>query len=311
MPTNYIYLTGGLGNQLFQYSALKTFQTNHDLVIDVVNGKPRINQKLIPDILEFNLSEKISTHDRHMQVLTQKAIGYSLRSHLDPKGLEHLKLWRKVSRFGADVLLSLHFRKIIFIRVSSDLGDDTKLKLTRSNNFLVGYFQSHRWAGSIKNSKTLPFLINTSAKIEGYRKLAKLEEPLVVHIRLGDYAVEGGFGIPGTRYYEEALTKQFRLKQYEKIWLFSDEPEKALEIFPSKFQDKIRVIDQDFSSAETLELMRLGAGYVIGNSTFSWWGAYLSYTRDPLVIYPYPWFRALPAPTNLVPKDWVSSNAHF
>jgi hypothetical protein len=31
--------------------------------------------------------------------------------------------------------------------------------------------------------------------------------------------------------------------------------------------------------------------YIIGNSTFSWFGAYLSSSNEPVVCYPETWFR--------------------
>lgn len=311
MPTNYIYLTGGLGNQLFQYSALITQDEKYHQVIDVINGNPRRNVDDIPDMLEFTLGSQIKIYEKRMSALTQKSIGYSLRSHLNPKGPETFRIWRKLTRFGASFLLSAHFRRIIFIQVLSDLGDDPRFHLSRGNNFLVGYFQSTRWASSVKNQPLVPCLKANNARVETYRKLAESERPLIVHIRLGDYVSEGGFGIPRTEYYEEALLQQFNSNIYGSIWLFSDEPRKAIEIFPSQFKENIRLIEENFSSAETLEVMRFGKGYVIGNSTFSWWAAYLSYTNDCRVIYPYPWFKTLSDPKNLIPEEWVPVNAYF
>jgi hypothetical protein len=50
--------------------------------------------------------------------------------------------------------------------------------------------------------------------------------------------------------------------------------------------------------------MRHGAAYVIGNSTYSWWAAALSYTKNPHVIAPRPWFYGQDEVPNLLPKDW-------
>ena len=172
MPTNYLYLTGGLGNQLFQYSALIAQDEKYHQVIDVINGNPRRNVDEIPDMLEFNLGSHIEMYDKRMSALTQKSIGYSLRSHLNPKGPEKFRIWRKLTRFGASLLLTVHFKKIVFIQVLSDLGDDQNFHLSSGNNFLVGYFQSTRWASSVKKQLNMPCLKVNNSRIETYRKLA-------------------------------------------------------------------------------------------------------------------------------------------
>ena len=131
-------------------------------------------------------------------------------------------------------------------------------------------------------------------------------------MRLGDYLSEGGFGIPGQNYYQEAISRQLSDDKFNKIWLFSDEPEKAVKFLPKDLGVGLRVIEpSDLSSAETLEIMRYGHGYVIGNSTFSWWGAFLSHSENPRVCYPYPWFKDHKAPRNLMPKEWEGLNAQF
>jgi len=65
----------------------------------------------------------------------------------------------------------------------------------------------------------------------------------------------------------------------------------------------------DNSSASTLEAMRFGRGYVIANSTFSWWGAYLSHTDHAEVIAPDPWFQGMDSPDSLIPRNWQKRNS--
>ena len=63
------------------------------------------------------------------------------------------------------------------------------------------------------------------------------------------------------------------------------------------------------SAAETLQTMRLCHGYVIGNSSFSWWGAKLSFQENPPVISPSKWFLGQPDPAGLIPDDWERIDA--
>jgi hypothetical protein len=313
MNTKYLFLTGGLGNQLFQYSAAFSYAGNADLIIDVVNGKPRTNKIGDADLLEFQLSDSITFHTKAMPRLTRKAVGYCLRSNLSPTKLENYFIWRHLSLFVTNLLLTLHYRKIIRIQVLQDLGDDVNLVEPMSNNYLVGYFQSTRWAKQLKSSiAAKPSLKSPSKLVAEYRRLSEVEKPLIVHVRLGDYVAEGGFGIPSPNYYLKAINEHLLESKYGKIWLFSDEPQKALRLIPKNLSVGVRVIENaNHSSAETLEIMRFGFGYVIANSTFSWWGAYLSYNQDSRVFYPIPWFKDQPSPNNLTPKEWEGIDAEF
>ena len=178
--------------------------------------------------------------------------------------------------------------------------------------FLVGYFQSYMYPS---NNPTSSFLKALSVKQEckeliRYKNLAIIEQPLVVHIRLGDYKNEEHFGVLSASYYSTAVKVMWESKKYKKIWVFSDEPELARALYSNIFPNELRWIPEiDNSAAKTLELMRHGHGYVIGNSTFSWWGAYLSYTREAKVIAPEPWFKTLPSPNLLIPPNWETIRA--
>jgi hypothetical protein len=64
-------------------------------------------------------------------------------------------------------------------------------------------------------------------------------------------------------------------------------------------------MDSGLTASENLELMRLAKGFIIANSTFSWWGAFLSREKNCLVTYPSPWFSDLANPPMLFPEKWV------
>jgi hypothetical protein len=149
-------------------------------------------------------------------------------------------------------------------------------------------------------------LSNPSELVKTFSALALIEKPLVVHVRLGDYLVEGGFGTLDQSYYLKAIGKAMELGDFGKIWMFSDEPSDAIRRLPSLPGLEVRVMPAfEESPATALEVMRMGKGYVIANSTFSWWGASLSYQPNPVVVYPYPWFKSIDSPLDLVPPNWL------
>jgi hypothetical protein len=174
------------------------------------------------------------------------------------------------------------------------------------SNFDYGYFQSYRWAeeviGELKNLS----LAETSPSLLKYSELAERESPLIVHVRLGDYRSESSFGFPGASYYFASIKKAWGSGSFGSIWIFSDEIENVEEFLPLENIGEYRLVDEkNLSSAEVLEIMRLGKGYVIANSTFSWWGAYLSRADNPQIFAPKPWFSEIESPKDLVPDSWT------
>ena len=130
--------------------------------------------------------------------------------------------------------------------------------------------------------------------------------PIIIHVRLGDYREIPTYGVLDSEFFEKALDRVVAQVGNQDIWLFSDTPELALTMMPKKYLDKINVIPEiDGCAASTLQLMRYGSGYVIANSTFSWWSAFLRFDQSSPVICPRPWFRNAPEPEGLIPSAWI------
>ena len=54
------------------------------------------------------------------------------------------------------------------------------------------------------------------------------------------------------------------------------------------------------------QLMRLCRHFIIANSSFSWWGAWLSDNPDKIVIAPKKWFRfSFHNTRDLIPEKWI------
>lgn len=307
-----MFLTGGLGNQLFQISALIALTENRSLNVDVLNGSPRGDQLGKPDSLKFSFGNNLIIPELYgISTIVRRALNYCLRIHIKPKSLSSAFLLPRFIRFIVSLLLSISLKEFIAVRVCHGIGFDSGIKQSRFNTFYIGYFQSYKWFEMARSKNDLRIqLENSSTLVQEFRDLAEIERPLVVHVRLGDYLAENGFGTLDKTYYEKALALALSTKDFGKIWLFSDDPQEALLRIPMNLDIEVRVMpDFGGSPAATLEAMRFGRGYVIGNSTFSWWGATLSYAFEPVVIYPSPWFKALDLPMDLVPLRWSSVDA--
>jgi hypothetical protein len=57
---------------------------------------------------------------------------------------------------------------------------------------------------------------------------------------------------------------------------------------------------------EDLRLMTACRHHIIANSSFSWWGAWLSAHRDKIVIAPRQWFHEPGRSSrDLIPESWL------
>jgi len=303
-----ITLTGGLGNQLFQLAAGLSVRNQANLHIDWALGKPRLNNLGFPEVYSFYLPEKVTLSDsKKSRLLFAKTAGFYLRQGVEPRKYEKSQGVTYLTRIATGIVLSLYFRRKVFPYSISGVGF-TNLSDQIGRNLLIGYFQSYQWmeSDSISSQMRSLKLREESSEVAEYRNLAETEQPLIVHIRLGDYKGEEAFGIPNIGYYRSAIKDQLQLNQYRKIWAFSDEPDLAKEVLSDFDPEFIRWIPEIANStAQTFEVMRYGRGYVIANSSFSWWGAALSYNLGAPVIAPSPWFKKMKEPAYLIPACWT------
>ena len=302
-----ISLTGGLGNQLFQLAAGLFVSKSNPLALEWRLGKPRLNSYDLPEISSFALPIEAKLVVKSGQdIFASKAFGYLLRQGINLRTYERLVGFRLVSKLVASLVISINLKTLVLLRISNNVGF-SKISSSDTGKLLIGYFQTYLW---MNDSEVLTKmrkiqLKEKNSRVDYFAKLADDEKPLVVHIRLGDYKNENSFGIPSAEYYTSAIQRLFNSDKYGKIWIFSDEPDLAFELFGSAIPNEVRWIhNEGESAAQTLEIMRYGKGYVIANSTFSWWAAFLSYTADPEVIAPDPWFRHLDNPKDLLPPNW-------
>jgi len=176
-----------------------------------------------------------------------------------------------------------------------------------NDELIFGYFQTYRYFSSLGAQDRQLSLLRKSREFLKLEETARVNNPIVVHVRLGDYAKERHFGVLSANYYLNCFTKLDLINSEQPIWVFSDEPTKALDTLPKLSPERFFVVPNEvLTPAETLELMRHGSTYVIANSTFSWWGATLSYSDNPTVIAPEKWFAGMQDPRELLPSKWMT-----
>ena len=146
------------------------------------------------------------------------------------------------------------------------------------------------------------------------RRIETSRLPISVHVRRGDYLKPGTLeyhGILDQPYYREALA---RLKagagEGAELFVFSDDAVAAEQVL--NFVPKSRLVHVRGDQGRPWEDMALMARcrhHVIANSSFSWWGAWLSRSPDKIVVAPRAWFAPAElkklSTADLYPPGWM------
>lgn len=193
---------------------------------------------------------------------------------------------------------------------SKVLGWDPSLQNLSRGAVVEGYFQTWKYVRALRRTPFSSDMIllkgGRSAWLTYFLRLAATEKPVILHFRRGDYRkVPEAMGLLYKDYYQQAISNLPDSLQDSPVWVFSDEPNLAREFFADLNSNFLFIDPPPHNDpGESLFLMTQGVAHIISNSTFAWWGAFLSKTSN-LVIAPSPWLRSYEAPLDFFPEGWV------
>jgi hypothetical protein len=294
--------TGGLGNQLFQVAAALSFAKMKPILLD---RNLLLNNNL--DIFDFVDPTLIRVVDEKAMKKFYRKIGNAvLRSTRGVKSTNPLDWSPRLTRFCGASILSLIYPFGSKVSAPNNLGFDASHKLMRGRNLLIGYFQSYKWFEGINLSEVFKLQQRCySNEFESLLAAAREIKPVVLHVRLGDYAQSLDLQEISPNYYRNAISTLGEFVSNSEVWVFSNEVERAKAFLPNELDLVYKFIPSDLlTPSQNLELMRYGSAYIIGNSTFSWWSAYLRYDDLAPVCYPAIWFTQMDTPHMMHPKVW-------
>jgi len=306
-----IVLMGGLGNQFFQLAAGLDFAKDAPIILEGSMLAPRLNINSQPEIMSFKLPDNVHLSSRKCGVFLKRIMGLTLRISAKTNNKRYASFYKSstlvILRIALRFQLGLRYRSYINLVIPEHIGWQSNLK-QKNSNLLLGYFQSFKWSMNSENIKKMRSISLGAelTQLKFYEELATKSKPIVLHVRQGDYKFEKGIGILPKSYYVNAL-KSLRINvSSRQVWVFSDEIPEARKILSdiSDF-DFLYVDDNQMQTSEIFEIMRLGNNYIIGNSTFSYWSAFLSKNENAGVFYPTPWFQNAPSPQELCPSHWT------
>jgi hypothetical protein len=164
-----------------------------------------------------------------------------------------------------------------------------------NNTDICGYFQSEKYFINYREQLLIEYNFNKDIQQKAFdmRSLTK-NKAISIHLRLGDYLnLQDCHPVCSIEYYQEALKM---LPDDLLIYVFSDDIEKATKFFD--FINRKVVFTETSDKYVDMCLMTMCDYHIIANSSFSWWGAWLSNSKK--VIAPSKWFGDNPN----MPKDW-------
>lgn len=280
---------GGLGNQMFQYALGRALAKKHSaqLVLDITDFK---DYEFHAYSLEHFNIEKVYA--------SEKEVAYFKKFEK-----KNGKAWIPYNMLFADPKKYVRERTYTF---------DPAVLDVEPSCYLDGYWQTEKYFLDVADAIRDEFRLITPLSDYSADMAAKIHAaPIAVslHVRRGDFvkhaAVGAHHGICPPEYYEDAIKLCIERLGSPHFFVFSDDIEWARENIhtgcPTEFIGQGP--DRNY---EDLELMRQCTHHILSNSTFGWWGAWLSdIPGTSLNIAPKTWFKKPTDISDLVPERWV------
>jgi hypothetical protein len=284
MKKIYLYLCGGLGNQLFQYAAAKNLSLKNEakIILDIGSSYNIINhittcvrEKKFKPILKFSLQKN------------------KLKNTEFKKYIFFFLIYRIFKKIFIFKRLFYNFYTSTLINEMILKSFEGKIKDFKIKNklYLFGYFQSENYFYDNKK-KIIEELMPTTPKdikFLNVQKRVNIENAICVGLRfyeeLNDNLKNKIGGLTNFDFYKIAITKLIKNIKSPEFFIFSTKKknvEKLLLAFNEINKYKINIITEDEGykgDMNNLWLMSMFKNYIISNSSLYWWAAYFSQNR--------------------------------
>lgn len=274
----FVHYMGGLGNQMFQYAF--AYSLNRKYGVDIVFNRDsylsdgnqyKLNKYMIND---FPFENRWNPMNKCL---------YRLLNRMNIKKIQRI--------FGFHIQRGMNYQEV---------------QPNNKKSRYIGYWQNELYFSEYKNDIKKLFLLNERIphEVEQVADLIKSEESICVHFRRGDYLKHKDiYAICSSGYYKKAIETIEKGIDNPRYFVFSDDIEYAKNNWPGN-RSKTVYVDYNFLDIYDLFLMSQCSHFIIANSTFSWWGAYLSSQNDKkIVIAPKNYF--IKRQTSY-PHEWIT-----
>jgi hypothetical protein len=303
-------LSGGLGNQMFQYAAGRSLAF-------------RFGAQLVLDATVFTLpgerrSFALSPYEIDADVIFD---GYA---HPPPgRTAEYPRGQGWLSGGNGDFVDALRSivggicgwgnrRKTLAVFRERSFDYDPQFVQVGPQVYLSGYWQSARYFNQIDELVRGELRLRREPSETNAAWLARVRRTgpvaVCVHIRRGDYLMAAHYdhhGVCSVEYYRRAMQLMRSRVRNAEFFIFSDDWQWCRENLST---DDAVVVDANDVAAvqEELRLMAACRHHIIANSSLSWWAAWLAKSDGQIVIAPKPWFIKRADTPDLFPETWLT-----
>lgn len=285
-----VKLIGGLGNQLFQYALGRAISLkNHAPLKLDVSGFETYKLRHY-GLCHFNVVENMASAD---EIARFRRSGSSRLSNF-------------VSRLGL-LPERLRFTTV----VESGFPFCPRVLEARGNLYLDGYWQSEKYFKEIEDVIRREFIVKHKPDPVNERvgEMISGTDSVCLHIRRGDYAsdpeINKIYGVCTLDYYYAAVRELAKAVAAPHFFIFSDDPQWARDNLEINHPVTFISHNGGAKDYEDLRLMSLCKHFIIANSSFSWWAAWLGRHPAKMVFAPKVWFQTREHDArDLIPDSW-------
>lgn len=311
MPKLITRIFGGLGNQLFIYATAKALaaRTGAELVLDTKTGFRRDAYQRQFALHRFDIQYREANALEQFDFPAGKIARFMLRRanrHLPFRHRFYLTEKKHTERFPkVDNFLKTGCSKRYFMPELMSFQP-------AGRTWLEGYWQSPRYFENIRETLTHELTVQGQLSPETMRVAAQIQtsDSVCVHLRLSRNIVAGKEIATGKQldwqHYIQCMDFVAQQIENPRFFCFSDNPEAAQKLGSLPY-DIVLVSHNkgDERAHEDFYLMSLCRHFILSNSTFGWWPAWLNTNPGSMVISPpvHFWDNR-----DILPSGWVTSD---
>ena len=282
---------GGLANQMSVYAAARALAEHHDVPLKLDLSGLADDKLRVFELDKLNISAELATpHEiSHVSRQSNSRLVNKLKKKLRKKLGWHFGIYKEQS--------------LIFDDGFFDLPDSM---------YIWGNFMSVRYYEPIKEILSREFQVSSplSAATKEWQDRMQPCEAVSLHIRRGDYAnnpsTRAHHGLLGLDYYRKAIETISDKVGSPEFFIFSDDLQWVRENLRSDLPMHFVDANDSKNGYQDYHLMLSCSHYIIANSGFSRWPAYLNDKVGKIVCLPEIWLQKEQIKDDdVAPADWI------